>query len=109
MSNEGAIEENSGLCAGCSGKAMTGQTCESVGCIRYSDRADSLTQVIEKFFTYHPPKNDQVARYTEIRDAGAELARVILKNTPGCADQSAAIRKVREAVMTSNAAIACHE
>jgi len=36
-----------------------------------------------------------------------ELALVILEHTPPSADQSAAIRKVREAVMTANASIAC--
>jgi hypothetical protein len=33
-------------------------------------------------------------------------AGVLVANTPKCADQSAAIRLVREAVMTANAAIA---
>jgi len=65
-----------------------------------------MTHDIETTFTYHPPTPDQVVQYTAIREAGKELARVILANTPGCADQSAAIRKVREAVMTANAAIA---
>ena len=32
---------------------------------------------------------------------------MILLNTPPCADQSAAIRLVREAVMTANASIVC--
>jgi len=62
---------------------------------------------IENWFTYHSPKDDQPGRYIEIREAGKALAEVILRNTPASADQSAAIRKVRESVMTANAAIAC--
>ncbi len=61
------------------------------------------------WFTYHPPKDDQGHRYSDIRAAGLRLAYAILLNTPEGADQSAAIRKVREAVMTANAAIACGE
>lgn len=57
-------------------------------------------------FTYHAPTGDQPERYTRIRQEGLELAATILRNTPSSADQTAAIRKVREAVMTANAAIA---
>lgn len=61
------------------------------------------------WFTHHAPKGDQVDRYKAIRDAGLAFARVIHRHAPSCADQTAAIRKVREAVMTANAAIACEE
>lgn len=57
-------------------------------------------------FTYHNLGPDQVAAAETIRRAGLELAMAISENTPECADQSAAIRKVREAVMTANAALA---
>jgi len=50
-----------------------------------------------------------VQRYTTIREAALQFAKVLLANSPACADQTAAIRKVREAVMTANAAIACNE
>jgi hypothetical protein len=59
------------------------------------------------WFTYHSPSPEQLPKYQEIREAGAQLALAIAKNSPACADQTAAIRKVREAVMTANAAIAC--
>jgi hypothetical protein len=62
---------------------------------------------IEHWFTYHKPLSTQVPKYEALRDAGKALAKAILKNTPEGADQSAAICKVREAVMTANAAIAC--
>ena len=63
---------------------------------------------LDNLFKYHPPANDMmIERYKRVRAAGKAFAEVILAETPGCADQTAAIRKVREAVMTSNAAIAC--
>lgn len=61
---------------------------------------------IDEVFTYHKPKTDDIAKYQDIRDAAKNLAFVVLKNTPKCADQSFAIRLIREAVMTANAAIA---
>jgi hypothetical protein len=64
---------------------------------------------VENYFTYHAPKQDQIPRYNEIRLKAKELAFVILELTPESADQTAAIRKLRECVMTANAAIACAE
>ena len=64
---------------------------------------------LNNLFTYHAPKGDQTERYQKIREAGKHLAQVIVDNTPASADQTAAIRKIREAVMTANAAIACNE
>lgn len=61
---------------------------------------------IDDVFTYHPPKGDAPQRYAAIREAAKAFARAILENTPSCADQAAAIRHVREAVMTANAAVA---
>lgn len=59
-----------------------------------------------EIFTYHKPTPDKVPKYEAIRTAALEFARVIEANVPSCADRSAAIRKLREAVMTANAAIA---
>lgn len=64
---------------------------------------------LDNIFSYHAPKEGQADRYVKIRDAGKHLAQTIIGCTPGCADQTAAIRKVREAVMTANAAIAINE
>jgi hypothetical protein len=63
-------------------------------------------EMLDHFFTYHSPQNGQPERYEAIRAAGKILARTILEMTLAGPDQSAAIRKVREAVMTANAAIA---
>lgn len=64
---------------------------------------------LDNLFSYHPPKGSQVERYNDIREAGRLFAQVILDSTPPGADQSAAVMKIREAVMTANAAIACGE
>jgi hypothetical protein len=61
---------------------------------------------LDNLFTYHSPKGSQPDQYAKIREAAKNLADVILDNSPQCADQQAAIRKVREAMMTANAAIA---
>lgn len=61
---------------------------------------------LKDLFAYHPPTPDQIICYEAIRKGALEFARTILLNTPGGADVEAAIRKVREAMMTANAAIA---
>lgn len=63
--------------------------------------------MLENWFTYHSPSADQLPKYQAIREAGFNLASAIVDNTPESADQTAAVRKVREAVMTANASIAC--
>lgn len=67
------------------------------------------TADIENWFTCHASTPHQVERYAVIRDAARTFAKVLLALTPASADQTVAIRKVREAVMTANAAIACEE
>ncbi len=62
---------------------------------------------IENWFTYHAPEGDQPAKYEAIRNAAKAFAVVVVENTPTCADQTVAVRKIREAVMTANSAIAC--
>lgn len=62
--------------------------------------------VIDDLFTYHPPTADQPARYEKLRAAARGFAKVMVEVTPEGADQSAAVRHLREAVMTANAAIA---
>src|SRR5882762_4094813 len=61
---------------------------------------------LDHIFTYHAPTPEQLPLYENIRSAGRNLAEVILNSTIPCADQQAAIRHVREAVMTANAAVA---
>lgn len=61
---------------------------------------------LDFIFQYHAPTEEQKGRYALLRTAGEQFAAQIVALTPPCADQSAAIRKVREAVFTANAAIA---
>ena len=63
---------------------------------------------LANWFTYHAPTADQPAKYLAIREAGKAFAEAVVANTPSCPDQTVAVRKIREAVMISNAAIACN-
>lgn len=60
---------------------------------------------IRRLFEYHKPTEEMQPRFQAIREAGYQLAIAINDNAPAGPDQSAAIRKVREAVMTANASI----
>jgi hypothetical protein len=64
-------------------------------------------EVLDNWFKYHSPTPDQVAVYAKLRSAALDFAKVINDLVPDSADKTASIRKVREAVMTANAAIAC--
>lgn len=65
-----------------------------------------LRDKIETLFTYHKPEGEDPIHYEAIREKAKEMAHTIAKHTPVGADQSAAIRKLRECVMTANAAVA---
>ena len=62
---------------------------------------DNLDDVL----SYHAPTSDQQAQIATVRAAAKAFATAILEKVPTCADQQAALRKVREALMTANAAI----
>lgn len=61
---------------------------------------------LDNIFTYHSPSAEQLPKYQALRTSAKAFAQAIVDNTPAGADQSAAIRHVREAVMTANASIA---
>lgn len=61
---------------------------------------------IDDIFTYHAPTTDQIPKYQAIRDAAKAFALVLIANTPASADQTAAVRLLRQAVTTANQAIA---
>jgi hypothetical protein len=56
-------------------------------------------------FDYHAPDAEQQVKCAEIRAACKAAATVIVERTKPCADQSAAIRLIREAMMTANSAV----
>jgi hypothetical protein len=62
---------------------------------------------IDRWFSYQRPNDEDTQRIVTIRAKARELAETIVSLTPKCADQSAAVRKIREAVATANAAIVC--
>lgn len=63
--------------------------------------------LLKSWFTPQTTTSKQQARHQMIRGFGWELAEAIMRNVPNGPDRSAALRKVREAVMTANAGIAC--
>ena len=63
--------------------------------------------MLDDWFVYHAPRAGQPERYVAIREAAKKLAEAIVANSCASADQTAAIRKVREAVFIANAGIAC--
>lgn len=60
---------------------------------------------VEAVFTYHAPTATQIVALQDVRVAARVLAGVILDEVPACADQQAALRLLRECVMTANAGI----
>lgn len=64
---------------------------------------------IDNWFTYHAPTGTQQERYVAIRDKAKELGELFIHSSQSCADQTAAMRKLRETVMAMNLAIACNE
>ena len=61
---------------------------------------------LDHIFTYHAPTPEKLEQYKKIRDAAKDFALVVLENTPPGADLSTCMRRIRETVMTANAAVA---
>ena len=66
-------------------------------------------KIIDRNFTYHPPKGNQPEKYAAIRDQAKILAEVIADLCPDSREKSLAMTNLEEAVMWANAAIARHE
>jgi hypothetical protein len=81
--------------------------CRGAKCKSNKRGAIMDVSVIENWFTYHAPSSDQLVAYDKLRNSAKDFAKAINDLVPDSADKTAAIRKVREAVMTANAAIAC--
>jgi hypothetical protein len=63
---------------------------------------DNVAEVVR----YHKPSEAQINAHEALAIAAENFIRAILLLAPPCADQTAAIRKVREAKMTASAAVA---
>jgi hypothetical protein len=61
---------------------------------------------LKNVFRHHPPTLEQIPKYEAVRAGALAFAEVIEATTPDGPDKSAAIRLVREAMMTANAGIA---
>ncbi len=64
---------------------------------------------INRDFTYHAPKGDQIALYQLIRDTAKAFAILIVDNTPASREQSLALTQLEDATMWANASIARNE
>lgn len=69
-----------------------------------SARSDS--EILAELFKYHPPTDETIPKFAAINQAAKNFAEIVLQNCPPSADRSAAIRQIREARMTANAAVA---
>jgi hypothetical protein len=61
---------------------------------------------LDKRFTYHTPKNDQAARYVEMRSCARTLAECICVNVPEGRERTLALANLEQAVFWANAGIA---
>ena len=66
----------------------------------------SSTEIIERNFTCHPPKQGQPERYQQIRDAAKQLALLLNGQCPPSRERSLAMTKLEESVFWANASIA---
>ena len=63
-------------------------------------------QNVAEAMTYHAPDEDAQAKHKAIEAGAIAFAEIVFQNTPECADQTAAVRAIREARMWANSAIA---
>lgn len=61
---------------------------------------------LDHIFSYHKPTPEQLPKYERLREGAKTFAKLVLDLVPAGADQAAALRLLREAVMTANAALA---
>lgn len=71
---------------------------------RYWSAFDRAKGIVESF-AYHQPSPEQIGRIAEVRRAHIACAKVILRSSQSSADQTAALRKLHESMMTTLKAI----
>lgn len=71
-------------------------------------KADQL-QLVQSWFSYHPPSGDQAQRMNKLRSLCRDLALQFVELSPVCEDQTVALRMLRETNMMMNATLACNE
>ena len=73
------------------------------------DESTAQAHTRENNFVYHPPKEGQPERYSRIRSAAGELAKLLNCECPPSRELSLAQTKLEEAIFWANAAIARNE
>ena len=63
---------------------------------------------VEDVFMYHAPEQGSEQAHLEVQEASVDLAKLIIEVCPSCPETTLAIRRLQEAKMWANAAIA-HE
>lgn len=71
--------------------------------------SDNDLAKLEKNFTYHKPRTDQIGRYEVIRDRAKEYAEMLTKMCPPSCELSLALTNLEQCVMWANASIARNE
>ena len=65
------------------------------------------TEIDRRTYLPPPPEPEQAVCIAELHEGARLYCRLILANTPQCGDQSAALRKVAEAMDAAIAAVRC--
>lgn len=75
--------------------------------LRTGERLEWARKLDLLFAVRRPPdgKTNQARYIRTVREQGREFAEQLIRNTPHCADQSAALRCIREAVLWAEEAI----
>lgn len=86
---------------------MNGASCDSASQNSAINRYGALTLGnVEDCFTYHGPSGMTLEAMNMVRESSIAMAKAILRVVPDCADRSTALRKLREARMWANSALA---
>lgn len=65
-----------------------------------------MIEDLKKRFTYHAPKEGQLAEYEAIRAKALEFAELLNESCPDSREKSLAVTALEEAVMWANSSIA---
>ncbi len=65
----------------------------------------TLEELVKEITTYHKPDDAQIEQIGNVREGAQVFLLAVLRNCPASPDRSAAVRKIREAMMTANASI----
>lgn len=61
--------------------------------------------ILERWLAYAPPTPEQTENLKKMRAAATDFVTAVCENVPPSADRTVALRKIKEALMTANAAL----